>query len=95
MTQDIIDLRHRLGTSIWAIPALICLVSLGMGLLMLWRHHVRVHHDFLIAASGNGYVQSVDYDGLVGWCKEHNCYLQILTERHDSSCRESMPARQV
>ena len=34
--RDITNLRHRLGTSIWAIPTLICLVSLGIGLLMLW-----------------------------------------------------------
>lgn len=49
-----------------------------------WRRHVRGHHEFLIAASGKGYVQTVDYDGLVAWCQEHNCYLQILAERHDS-----------
>jgi uncharacterized membrane protein len=36
MTHNLANLRRRLDTSIWAIPALICLVSLGIGLLMLW-----------------------------------------------------------
>jgi uncharacterized membrane protein len=42
-----------------------------------WRRAARSRRAFPIAASTGGYVQTIDYGGLVAWCVEHDCVLQV------------------
>ncbi len=44
---------------------------------LAWRRAARSRQAFPIAASTGGYVQTIDYGGLVAWCVEHDCVLQV------------------
>jgi uncharacterized membrane protein len=48
-----------------------------------WRRQARGHRGFLVAASGQGYVQTVDYDGLAAWSRSHDCCLQVRVRAGD------------
>ncbi len=38
-----------------------------------WRSSARGHRPTLIAARAQGYVQTIDYPGIVAWCEERDC----------------------
>ena len=42
-----------------------------------WRRMARGHEPALVAQSGQGYVQTIDYAGLVDWCVENDCCMQV------------------
>lgn len=48
-----------------------------------WRRAARGHEAALVARSGQGYVQTIDYAGLVAWCVEHDCALQVRIRAGD------------
>jgi uncharacterized membrane protein len=48
-----------------------------------WRRKARGHRGFPIGASDHGYVQAVDYAGLVAWSEAHDCCLQIRVRAGD------------
>ncbi len=41
--------------------------------VLAWRRRVRGRHTAHIGSTARGYVQAVDYEGLLGWCGEHDC----------------------
>ena len=49
----------------------------------LWRHAARGQQPHIIAASSRGYVQAVDYNGLLCWCVEHDCLMQVRARAGD------------
>lgn len=51
--------------------------------VMRWRRIGRGHKPTLIAQSGQGYVQAIDYAGLVDWCVEHDCCMQVRIRAGD------------
>ena len=51
--------------------------------VVLWRRMVRDHRPVLVAQSGRGYVQTIDYDGLVSWCSQNDCCLQVRIRAGD------------
>jgi uncharacterized membrane protein len=51
--------------------------------LLGWRRQARGRRARLVACLGCGYVQSIDYDGLVRWCVEHDCCLQVRVRAGD------------
>lgn len=45
--------------------------------LLAWRRHARGHTAHVVAHRYHGYVETVDYAGLVRWCREHECCVQV------------------
>ncbi len=41
--------------------------------VLAWRRRVRGAQSACIASTATGYVQAVDYQGVLGWCREHRC----------------------
>ena len=50
---------------------------------LAWRRAARSHRAFPVAASTGGYVQTIDYAGLVTWCVDHDCVLQVRARAGD------------
>jgi uncharacterized membrane protein len=50
---------------------------------LTWRRAARSHRSYPIAALGGGYVQAIDYGGLVAWCVENDCLLQVRARAGD------------
>ena len=48
-----------------------------------WRQMARGYEPALVAQSGRGYVQTIDYAGLVAWCVENDCYMQVRIRAGD------------
>ncbi len=48
-----------------------------------WRRAARSYRPHLIASSQQGYLQTIDYPGLVNWCVEHDCTLQVRRRAGD------------
>jgi uncharacterized membrane protein len=48
-----------------------------------WRRTARGHRPKLIASDNQGYVQTIDYRGLVKWCVDHNCRMQVRVRAGD------------
>ena len=48
-----------------------------------WRQHARGFRPLLIAAENGGYIQTVDYPGLVKWCADHDCVAQLRVRAGD------------
>lgn len=48
-----------------------------------WRRTARGHDAALVARCGQGYVQAIDYAGLVDWCVEHDCCMQVRVRAGD------------
>jgi uncharacterized membrane protein len=48
-----------------------------------WRHTASGHRPQLIASDSQGYVQAIDYRGLVDWCVEHDCRMQVRARAGD------------
>jgi len=48
-----------------------------------WRHTARGHRPKRIASDNQGYVQAIDYRGLVVWCVEHDCRMQVRARAGD------------
>ncbi len=51
--------------------------------IALWRHAARGQRPQTIAAGNRGYVQAVDYNGLLNWCVEHDCLMQVRIRAGD------------
>jgi uncharacterized membrane protein len=51
--------------------------------LRAWRRQARGRTPRLIAHLSHGYVQSIDYGGLLRWCVQHDCCLQIRVRAGD------------
>jgi uncharacterized membrane protein len=50
---------------------------------LTWRRAARSRRAFPVAATGGGYVQTIDYPGLVNWCDRNNCLLQVHVRAGD------------
>lgn len=48
-----------------------------------WRRAARPYRPHLIASSKQGYLQTIDYPGLVNWCVENDCTLQVRRRAGD------------
>jgi uncharacterized membrane protein len=48
-----------------------------------WRRAARGHRPQLVASNNQGYVQAIDYSGLVKWCTEHDCRMQVRARAGD------------
>ena len=48
-----------------------------------WRKMARGHEPVLVAQSGRGYVQTIDYAGLLDWCVENDCCMQVRIRAGD------------
>jgi uncharacterized membrane protein len=48
-----------------------------------WRRMARGHEPAMIAKAGQGYIQKIDYPGLLNWCAENNCCMQIRIRAGD------------
>ncbi len=48
-----------------------------------WRRAARGQRPQLIATDKQGYVQAIDYRGLVRWCTEHDCRMQVRARAGD------------
>lgn len=44
---------------------------------LLWRRRARGQRPVLIAARASGYVQTIDYAGVMQWCTARNCVAQL------------------
>ncbi len=48
-----------------------------------WRRAARSRDAALIATGDQGYVQTIDYQGLVSWCEQNDCMLQVRLRAGD------------
>ena len=48
-----------------------------------WRHAARAQAPHLVATDKRGYVQAIDYGGLLDWCAEHDCLVQVRARAGD------------
>lgn len=48
-----------------------------------WRRMARGQKPALVAQSGRGYVQTIDYAGLVSWCVANDCCMQVRLRAGD------------
>ena len=48
-----------------------------------WRRRARGCRPTVIAARARGYVQTIDYPGIVAWCEAHNCVSQLRVRAGD------------
>ena len=51
--------------------------------VLRWRHKARGHEPAMVAQSSRGYVQTIDYAGLVDWCVENDCCMQVRIRAGD------------
>ena len=50
---------------------------------LAWRRRARRHRPTVIGARARGYVQTVDYVGIVAWCVAHDCVSQLRVRAGD------------
>lgn len=48
-----------------------------------WRHLARGREAYTITAGKSGYLQTVDYGGLVAWCRAHDCIATVRLRAGD------------
>jgi len=48
-----------------------------------WRRAARSHRPLPVASLAGGYVQTIDYDGLVDWCVDNDCLLEVRVRGGD------------
>jgi uncharacterized membrane protein len=48
-----------------------------------WRRAARGHRPLAVASTAAGYVQTIDYGGLIAWCVTNDCVLQVRTRAGD------------
>lgn len=48
-----------------------------------WRRTARTQRPYLIAADAQGYVQTIDYPGLLRWCRKNDCLVQVRVRAGD------------
>jgi len=51
--------------------------------VIAWRRAARSHRARPVAASGEGYVQTIDHVGLLEWCRRNDCRLQLRVRAGD------------
>jgi uncharacterized membrane protein len=51
--------------------------------LLAWRRTARGTRAAVVAAKASGYLQTIDYPGLVRWSVEHECRLQVRVRAGD------------
>jgi len=50
---------------------------------LAWRRAARPHRPLPVASLAGGYIQTIDYAGLVDWCVENDCLLQVRVRGGD------------
>ena len=48
-----------------------------------WRRAARQYRPYPVASTAQGYVQTIDYAGLVRWCSDNGCLLQVRARAGD------------
>jgi len=77
---------HRLGGQLQrALRALVTESALSgrASTTRLWRRAARPHRAHPIASNVGGYVQAIDYAGLVTWCVNNGCLVEVRTRAGD------------
>jgi len=77
---------HRIGEQMeHALQAFVAEANLSdrTSATLTWRRAARTHRAYSIGASAGGYVQTIDYPGLLAWCVDNDCVLQVRARAGD------------
>lgn len=50
---------------------------------LAWRRHARGHRPYLVAHTSHGYIQTVDYPGLLRWAQANHCCIEVRPRAGD------------